>query len=426
MRRLLLLVLVAALTLPARMAVAGGSTEPAAAVGGAIRLSFWYTGGDEARKAYFLETVQLYEKAHPDVKLELVEVPGNAADIETKLNAAQLSGTFPDVFEAYLAFIGTRGSKGDFAVLDTYVAGWKDKADMYESALALGNYQGKVLGIGFAPAPEILVYRKDFYREAGLDPARPPRTWEELADYAVKLTVRDGAGSVTRAGLDLPAVDPAVVFTEPFMRSNGSAVIDEIAFKPAWADDAGVEALQFLVDLKKKNISIPFNQQQVAAYPFMSNRSAMAFRTPPTLMSLFQADPAIKEKIGYVPPIGRKKTVTFCGYRLWTIGAASKQKDGAWALVEFLMSPDQTWRRYEVARYPVVRESLTARFVADDRELNGAIVEYVKTGKGKAVTPFTTIANKYMSVAYEEAMSGAKTPRQALVDAEAAVLKEMR
>ena len=38
-------------------------------------------------------------------------------------------------------------------------------------------------------AVNVLVYRKDLFAEAGLDPEKPPRDWDELVDYARKLTV---------------------------------------------------------------------------------------------------------------------------------------------------------------------------------------------------------------------------------------------
>ena len=45
-----------------------------------------------------------------------------------------------------------------------------------------------------------LTWNKDPLQEAGLDPEKPPRTWDEFRDYAKKLTKKDAQGNITRVG----------------------------------------------------------------------------------------------------------------------------------------------------------------------------------------------------------------------------------
>jgi sn-glycerol 3-phosphate transport system substrate-binding protein len=42
-----------------------------------------------------------------------------------------------------------------------------------------------------------MYYRKDYFREAGLDPERPPRTWDEVTEMGKALVRRDGSGRTT-------------------------------------------------------------------------------------------------------------------------------------------------------------------------------------------------------------------------------------
>jgi ABC-type glycerol-3-phosphate transport system substrate-binding protein len=236
----------------------GGQTEAAVEV---TTVTFWFPGG-AGQEEYFNNVGKEFEAATPSIKIDPTVLPPDSKDIDSKLNAAKLAGTFPDVFSAYLVFMGTRGARGDFEILDPYINQWPDKSDILESALDLGKYKGDIVGLGFFPAPKLVPYRKDFFREAGLDPEGPkkePTTWEELASWGRKLTVRDASGNVTRAGLDIPSSTPATVFIEPWMRQNGSKVIDEINLEPSWTDAGAVEALQFVADLWNENISIPHN-----------------------------------------------------------------------------------------------------------------------------------------------------------------------
>ena len=49
------------------------------------------------------------------------------------------------------------------------------------------------------------------------------------------------------AGLDIPSIDSSLVFTEPYMRSAGSAVVDELNLKPAFTDQGLLMHLLFWV-----------------------------------------------------------------------------------------------------------------------------------------------------------------------------------
>ena len=73
-----------------------------------VKLSFWVPGEANSWVEYWKGALKEFESANPNIKVELTVTSSNAQDIETKLNAAKLSGTYPDVFAAYLVYIGTR------------------------------------------------------------------------------------------------------------------------------------------------------------------------------------------------------------------------------------------------------------------------------------------------------------------------------
>jgi len=388
-------------------------------------ISFWFPGADKVNDQYFSNVGKEFEKLHPDIKVEVTVLPSSTQDIDTKLNAALLSGTFPDVLSAYLAQIGTRGPKGDFLSLNSDVNGWSDKKDIYESAIQMGTYKGKILGVGFYPAPEILTYRKDFFKEAGLNPEKPPATWEELADCAKKLTKLDANGNVIRAGLDIPALNSSVFF-RPIMRQNGSQVINEKKGVPAFTDQSSIEAWEYIFKLKNENVSIPYNYQKKEDIPFVKGNSAMSYLQTTQILKMIQNDPTMKDKLGFAPVLTHKKKVAFCGFRLFTIGGKTKHKKESWEFIEFLMSKDQMTRRFKVLNMPVVRTSLEEDFIASDPVLNKAQLEYIKYGKGAENVPWLNSAMAYLHTAYEEVYNNKKTPVQALKDAENNLQKDLQ
>jgi len=401
------------------------SSEPSAEK--QVTLEFWFPDDSKMAEELNKKAIEDFEKANPNIKVNMTILSTNAGDHETKLNAAVLSDTFPDVYLAYLGLIGTRGALGDFAVLDDYIDKWSDKDDILPAALETGKFKGQTIGLGAFPAPMIYAYRKDFFEEAGLDPNKPPKTWAELEEYALKLVKRDGQ-TVVRSGFDIPAVDSALVFTEPFMRSAGSPVIDEINQKPSWLDDNAVAALDFIGQLAQKNVAIPHDFQKPSERPIIAGKGAIGVMPGEFIPDLKKNNPELFSKFGFMEPItrdGSKPGIGFCGYRLYTIGETSKNKDEAWKFIEFLMSAENMWARAEQLNIAPVRKSLQEKFISLDPIVNKFVIQYVDQGKGKAVTPWTNISNKYGAIAFEEVIGGKKTAKQALQDMYDAVMKEI-
>jgi len=391
------------------------------------KLVFWFPSANPTNDAYFNGLGPDFMKVNPDIEIETIVVPSSSADIIQKLNTAQLSKTYPDVFSAFLVYIGSRGARGEFLDLKGYYNKWSDRDDIMENTIDMGKYKGTLIGLGYFPAPVIRVYRKDWFAEKGLDPEKGPGdSWEELAETARKMSVYDSNGNLERAGMDLPSSDLALVFTEPFMRQNGSMVIDEINQKPAFTDDGAIGAMQFLADLYNENVSFPHEWVDFDNHPFVNNRSAMGNIMTSAIMNLIDNDPAMEQNMGYAPVLTRKEKWAFCGYRFFVIGADSKYKDESWEFMKFMMSPEQMWTRYKDLAIPPVRKSLMDRFIADSPVRNKRIAEYVEFGKGKPITPWTHLYNRYVKVAYEESLAGTKTARQALLDAETGLLEELK
>lgn len=390
-----------------------------------VTISFWFPGADNVNNSYFLNVAREFEKTHPQIKVEVTQLPATQADIDLKLNAALLGGTYPDILSAYLSQIGSRGPKGDFYPLDGYVNKWNEKGDIIDSVWDIGKYKGKILGVGFYPNPEVLTYRKDFFREAGLAQNQPPANWNELAAYAQKLTVRDDKNNVVRAGFDIPAINSAV-FVKGFAWENGALIIDEKKQKPMLDDPALIAVMERIINLKKENVSIPFDYQKRETVPFMNGKGAMSFLQPTQILTMIKNDPSLKDNLGFAPPLTGKKKAAYCGYRLFTIASTSKHRNESWEFIKFMMSKEQMRIRAKDLKIAVVRKSLEDEFIAADPTFNKILMEYVRYGKGDNVYQWNTLAVKYLHLAYEEAYSGKKTSAQALKDAQTSLAKELK
>lgn len=66
------------------------------------------------------------------------------------------------------------------------------KDDLYPNLWQAVQYKDKFYGVPFITDTRVLFYNKKAYRQAGLDPEKPPRTWKELEEQAKKLDIKKG------------------------------------------------------------------------------------------------------------------------------------------------------------------------------------------------------------------------------------------
>ena len=390
-----------------------------------IVLSYWAQTESPALDLVYYRMCRAYEDANPDVKINLNMLSSNS-DAFLKMMDEAKKGVQPEADVAMLTLfaLGDRAAKGELLELDGKVAGWADRTDFSPSVLSLGQYRGKLVGVGYYPTPELFVYRKDYFKEAGLDPDRPPKTWEEIAAAAEKLTRRDANGKVIRAGFDIPAQSAHINHLESFMRQNGAKIIDPMTEAIDINSPAAVEAANWMIALKNKNVSIPYS---IAKYdvPFLRGESAISQVKSIDIAAMFKADPGLRDKVGFMHVPVRKAPGAFTGYKLLAIMKQSKHPEEAWKFLQFVMSKENVWNRYKAYGIVPVRKSLQERYIAEDPVLNRYNLEYVDLGVGKPVVGFTTNFYRLAGAAWEKMYKGEMQPAAALQEVYDRQMKDM-
>lgn len=370
--------------------------------------------GDEKRLEYYEQLIEKFEAEHSGITIELLQ-GGDWQDMDTKLNAAMLSNTYPDIILAPLNTFSQRASLGDFADLSEYLGGWEDREDILKASIDIGVYKGINYGIGALPVPEIIMYRKDYFAEAGLNPEEPPATWEEMYEAAKKLVVYDENGNVERGGFDVPVSDPNVTLMEVFLRQGGNPVIDNETDEICFDQESGVRAMEFLKGFIDEKLTITY--QRGTDDPILSGKSAMGIVYVDAVRKLLKDDPTLREKVGFMPYLDGGRKAAFTGYRVMSLSESCKNKDAAWEFIKYFYNADEMWKRYEEINYIPVRKSLSEQYMQEDPELNTIVMDSVEHGCGRPVSGNVSLITKYEVQAYEEIMNGVKEPAQALQDA---------
>lgn len=223
------------------------ATQPAASAGGdVVTINFWH--GFNAHEVDFLDAIiaKYWTPTHPNIK---VVSQGNKSNDD--ILTAMSGGDAPDVVMAGSSEVVTLwASQG--AILDLTPAVDPVRSQLESEQVPAGLqwvvYNGKYYGLPFVNYNWGLYYNKDLFKAAGLDPEKPPKTLDELKDYAQKLTKVDASGNITQLGW-MPIDDPWRALN--FVLNSGARFYDPATNAPTFNSPEMVAAFQWDLDLQK-------------------------------------------------------------------------------------------------------------------------------------------------------------------------------
>lgn len=165
------------------LSIATAMLLPAAAQ--AETLSIWARASSSNAAQHM---VDLWNATHDD-KIELTTIPDN--QMVTKLATSVQAGDVPDLISFDLIFMPDFMRAGFLVDLTDELSADPNQAKVAQAFRDLATYEGRLYGTGFTPDVSILLYNKDLFRKAGLDPESPPKTIAQLEEYATKIRESD-------------------------------------------------------------------------------------------------------------------------------------------------------------------------------------------------------------------------------------------
>jgi multiple sugar transport system substrate-binding protein len=348
------------------------------------------------------------------IKVTVERIP-SYTELPQKLTTAFAGGLAPDVFTIGVGWVG------DYADQLMPMDGVLDTSDFIESLLETGKHNGKLYGIPYLMDTRLLVYRKDFFKEAGLDPEKPPTSWDELREYAQKLTKRAPDGTIERAGLDVIQTGPHAPeqtrqYWFRFLWQNGGELFSADGKKALFNSPKGVEALEFYTDLIRK--------QKVTDYGFTTGiqnqsliavgKAGMAMVNARTMSMEIGKNPDLKDKIGIIPPLKKERAAEFVGGSYWVVSKNTKHSEEARRLVQFLSEKQNMMVgvKYRKA-LPAIKSAQSDPYVQEDPILKAGL-ENLKISRAEGGPKGWLQIRDLFDPALTEALVGKKTPKEAL------------
>jgi len=150
-----------------------------------VKLVFWHMEARPHRVERIKELCEEFNKTHPGIEIEpQVQSWG---EIYQLAPAAIQAGRGPDFMLAIPDFLVFIKALGVVQPVSDIVTELQEKYTFFDSAVEPYHFDNEYWAVPIYGMDFVLWYRKDIFRKAGLDPNRPPRTWDELLQYCEKI-----------------------------------------------------------------------------------------------------------------------------------------------------------------------------------------------------------------------------------------------
>ncbi len=289
---------------------------------------------------------------------------------------------------------------------------------------------GNTWGIPFQRSTVVMYWNKDMFKEAGLDPNKPPANWAELKEMAAKLTKKDSSGKTTQWGVQIPSSGFPYWLFQTLTTPNDVLLANEAGTQVKFDDPKVIEALQFWVDLGKAGIHPPgVVEWGTTPKDFFEKKAAIIYTTTGNLTNI-KANAKFDFGVGMIPGHVRKGSPTGGGNFYIFKKSTPAQQDAAFKFIKWVTQPERAaqWSMdtgyvavsqaaYDTPALKKYGSDFPAALVARD-QLPVSVAEF-STHDNQRVT-------KVLNDGLQAALTGTKTPAQAMKDAQREAARILR
>jgi multiple sugar transport system substrate-binding protein len=319
----------------------GNKEAPGSAASPSGNVVWWSPNWDSPRDA---ELVKKFQEKNPNIKVDIQQTVGQG--LENKILVALQSGSGPDVADVSVSWNLSFAKTGGLLALDSYVKESKlDVSDFFAANWTMSQYDGKQYGIPYRASSDGFIYNRKLFREAGLDPDKPPVTWDDVLAYAQKLTKK--VGDRKQFGWGLAGGGETNNFMAWFSTTVWSYGGEYFSpdFKTVTINQPpAVAGATFYNDLLNKYHVVQDSALQddsTTILPLFANEViAMYLSGVYAIAPARKQNPNIDMGFGIWPrKAGRDPSTNLGGWNV-VIPKASKNPNAAWKLVSFIAEPE--------------------------------------------------------------------------------------
>ncbi|MGE6230122.1 ABC transporter substrate-binding protein [Paenibacillus chitinolyticus] len=393
--------------------------------GGPKKVVFWHAMGGANTKVVD-QLVADYNASQDKIKVEAV-FQGSYDDLLSKLKASMGTKEGPSVVQMYE--IGSRfmiDSKMVTPMQNFIDADKYDLTQLEPNITGYYTFNDKLFSMPFNTSNPVLYYNKDLFKAAGLDPEKPPATYEEFQKAAEAITK---TGKATGGNFAIYGW-----FMEQFFANQGAEYINngngrkELATQSLVNSEAGVQTLTWwknMVDSKAmNNLGRKTDDSKKA---FSAGQVGMILDSTAALKGLVDSSKGKFEVgTGFLPKPANAKDggVVVGGASLWIMNdRADDEQKATWDFIKFLTSPkEQAYWHINTGYFPITKKAYDEQSVKDNMknfpQFQTAVDQLhqtkLNTATQGAVMGVFPEARQIVEGAIEEVLNNKKSPKDAL------------
>ncbi len=366
-----------------------------------------------------------FQKENPGIRLRPI-YSGSYQDSITKALTAVKSGEPPVMSILLSTDMFTLIDEDAIVPFDDLIRTNEDRAwlkSFYPAFMENSQTGGKTWGIPFQRSTIVLYYNKEMFKDAGLDPNRPPATWKEMTEYAQKLTKHDPSGKVTQWGIQIPSSGFPYWLFQALAIENGVNLMNEAGTQTYYDRPEVVDALQYWVDLVRKYKVHPEGIVDWGTTPkdFFEHKVAMMWTTTGNLTNV-KNNAKFDFGVAMLPAGKQRGSPTGGGNFYLFKKSTPQQREAALKFIKWATSPQRAaqWGidtgyvavRADAWETPVMKQYVAgfpAAAVARDQ---------LPYAKAELSTHDNQRVTKALNDGLQAALTGTKTPEQAMKDAQ--------
>lgn len=368
--------------------------------------------------------VTKFEAANPDIDVTAI-YSGNYDDTRVRALSAIASGE-PAQLAVMFSIDAYDLIEQDLIVpfddVATTDADQEWLGSFYPALMANSLIEGKTWGIPFQRSTIVAYYNKDMFRAAGLDPEAPPTSWDEMVSMGKALT-KDGT-----YGLMIPSTGYPYWMFQALAVQNGKELMSGDGLTTYFDDPAVIETLDFWKSLSAEHGIMPTGTVEwgTLRQAFLEGQTAMMWHSTGNLTAVKNAA-SFDFGVAELPGNLRKGSPTGGGNFYMFKNTTDEERAAALKLMQFMTAPEQAaeWSiatgymgvspaSYETAALKEYTAAFPPALVARN-QLESAVAEFS--------TFETARVRDGLNSAIQSALTGAKSPADALGEAQAAAVR---
>ena len=361
--------------------------------------------------------VEEFNTTHPNISVEIINY--NNDNALAKLTVALQAGEPPDVTYQYGSSMPQlAAAPGIVDLTDRVEASGFDWDDFYPGEREAATVDGRVLGIPALVDNLAIVYNKDLFDHAGLSYPTADWTWDDFRAAAKSLT--DPSTKTFGFAFPADASEDTVWHYDAMLWEAGGDILNADNTGAAFDSPAGLTALQTLADMAvtDKSVYLDFQNTKIAGL-FNSSKIGMAVTGPWDLPSF----PDVNYGVQIMPMFPGGDHQTIAGPDNWVLfDNGAERLAAAWTFVSWLTAPEQVLTDSLATGHLPIRQSVTqlprfARFATKFPGVDVFVANLANVQKARPVLKSYPRISEAMGQAIVAAMTGEKTPQEALSDA---------